>query len=298
MPDISVSSIVGKLTSEVLLAIERTITKTHPYGSYSLEERVALRKEIGGQFEKFAAYYAEVSGPDFDKTNLIRPYERKVLENIGLEGKSVLDTACGDLYYWRNYFELGASSLYGFDISSGLVAKAKGNIDESMGERVKLWEQSLDSFFQLADESIDVATNFLAIHYLDEEQLRHFFSEINRVLKKGGKLVVSTISPGATRNVAGNRAYEESIGKGEDLVVELPVPFGKKWIPTTYIARGYDTFERLSAEHGLKMAEPIEMIPTEEYFEELKRTGNPLDKVIGEVHRKCPSYTTMVFEKQ
>jgi len=100
-------------------------------------------------------------------------------------GKVVLDIASGE-GYGSNLLAQVAAHVIGVDISPEAVAHAvaryrRGNLDFRQGDC---------SAIPVADHSIDLAVSFETLEHHDQHE--EMLSELKRVLKPGGKLVIST----------------------------------------------------------------------------------------------------------
>jgi SAM-dependent methyltransferase len=118
-------------------------------------------------------------------------YDRPaMLELLGeVRGLSVLDAGCGPGLYAEELLARGAK-VVGVDQSAGMIERAK----ERLGDRAELHvhdlAQPLDRF---ADEVFDAAVLALVIHHVDDR--RALLRELFRVLRPGGRLVMSTHHP-------------------------------------------------------------------------------------------------------
>jgi len=105
-----------------------------------------------------------------------------------VKDKIVLDIASGE-GYGTALLAKYAEKVFGVDIDTATVEHAQkkyagiGNIEFIIG--------SADNI-PLPDHSIDVVISYETIEHLDEPTQEKFLHEIKRVLKKGGKLVIST----------------------------------------------------------------------------------------------------------
>ena len=104
-----------------------------------------------------------------------------------IKDKIVLDIACGDGY---GAFMLSkvARQVYAVDLSEEAIKRASS-----------LYENKNLSFIQasglklpFADSSVDVVVSFETIEHMSESDGRKFLLEIKRVLKDGGRLILST----------------------------------------------------------------------------------------------------------
>ncbi|WP_242441383.1 class I SAM-dependent methyltransferase [Stenotrophomonas maltophilia] len=101
------------------------------------------------------------------------------------QGKRVLDVACGEGYGSR-ILSNAASSVVGVDISAEAVAHAQGKYACGSLEFVEASAASLP----FPDDSFDVVVSFETIEHHDQHE--EMLSEIRRVLRPGGLLVLSS----------------------------------------------------------------------------------------------------------
>ncbi|HEY0656893.1 MAG TPA: methyltransferase domain-containing protein [Pyrinomonadaceae bacterium] len=132
-----------------------------------------------------------------------------------VENKSVLDIACGT-GYGLGFLKTKAKSVTGVDIDIEAVREAKKECDEKasvlIGDALRL---------PFADERFDVITSFETLEHLRERMM--FLSELKRVLKQGGVLILSTPNANYTKPVNGkplNRFHVFEY-KPKELVLEL-----------------------------------------------------------------------------
>ena len=102
-----------------------------------------------------------------------------------LEGRDVLDIACGEGYGCDLISDI-ARSVIGVDIDAQTVDRARSS---HAGHNVDFKEGSCTSI-PMADASIDVVVSFETIEHIDQHG--DFMSEIRRVLRPGGLLLIST----------------------------------------------------------------------------------------------------------
>ena len=110
---------------------------------------------------------------------------RYAVANMYVEGKDVLDIACGE-GYGSNLLSQHAKSVTGVDISNKAVAHAKSkykrnNLEFAVGSC---------TLIPLPDSSVDVAISFETIEHFSEHE--NFISELKRVLKPSGLLIISS----------------------------------------------------------------------------------------------------------
>ena len=113
--------------------------------------------------------------------------ERYLFASQLAEGKSVLDAACGTGYGTAMLAET-ASSAIGIDISEEAIDYAKEHYD---GKNVTFVCSSVTTL-PCRDQSLDLVVSFETLEHIDEISQTQFLSEIKRVLKQDGVLIIST----------------------------------------------------------------------------------------------------------
>lgn len=122
-----------------------------------------------------------------DKEMLIEHYQRYQFARMFVKGRQVLDAACGDGYGSHILSEC-AKSVMGLDIDENVVRRAnakykKSNLSYTAGSVDKL---------PFADGEFDVIVSFETIEHIDGRAQQMCLSEMKRVLKKDGMLIMST----------------------------------------------------------------------------------------------------------
>lgn len=79
---------------------------------------------------------------------------------------------------------------YGIDISDGMVAKARKNLEKFSVSNAEIIQSSLETL-PLPDKSVDLVISNCVINHAENKD--KVWSEIYRILKKGGRFVVSDI---------------------------------------------------------------------------------------------------------
>ncbi len=118
-------------------------------------------------------------------------YERPSLLALlpALRGKRLLDLGCGSGEYSEYFLEQGAE-VTALDISVEMIEIMR----ERFGGRLKCYEHDFSLGLPHEEsDSFDVVVSALAIHYIKD--LGRLFSDIGRVLKRGGQFVFSTHHP-------------------------------------------------------------------------------------------------------
>jgi SAM-dependent methyltransferase len=128
---------------------------------------------------------------DAEPNPLILVEEPTTLELLGdVGGKDVLDAACGTGRYAVQLAQAGAR-VCGLDPSAEMLAKAKGK-GEATGTAVA-WREGELCALPYADASFDAAVCALALCHVPD--LPKAVAELARVLRPGGKLVLSDFHP-------------------------------------------------------------------------------------------------------
>jgi len=129
--------------------------------------------------------------PQIENANALSHYHRYyfVLNQIDLEGKVVLDIACGE-GYGANILSGKAKLVYGVDISSETIDHAR---KAYFKEKIKFLVASVASV-PLEDKSVDIVVSFETIEH--HNQHIQMMQEIKRVLKYDGILIISSPNKG------------------------------------------------------------------------------------------------------
>ncbi|HEU5045149.1 MAG TPA: class I SAM-dependent methyltransferase [Nocardioidaceae bacterium] len=134
-------------------------------------------------------------------------YDRKaMLQLIGdVRGLRVLDVGCGPGFYAQALVEEGAT-VTAFDASPELVRRTRQRVGSRADVRAWDLERPLD---WLPDEHFDVAVMALVIHHIDDRA--RALSEIHRVLRPRGRLVLSTTHPTSDWMLLGGSYFDHSL---------------------------------------------------------------------------------------
>ena len=146
-----------------------------------------------------------------------------MLDAVGkIKGRKLLDVGCGAGIHIKHYLKKGAKCL-GMDLSKTMIELAKKNcpdVDFKTGSVVKLPYQN---------SSFDIVTASLVIDYVKD--LNKAFSEVRRVLKKGGLFFYSDNSPiQMAREIREDKRFIYNIvGHIKDKKTNKKVGFGTNW---------------------------------------------------------------------
>jgi len=105
-----------------------------------------------------------------------------------LKNKMILDIGCGFGWFEAEALKKGAKEIVGIDISQETIRFARDNIKDKRASFLK------DSAIKLSfpDEKFDMIVAWEVIEHVPQGSEKIFFSEIFRVLKKGGYVYLST----------------------------------------------------------------------------------------------------------
>ena len=113
-----------------------------------------------------------------------------------VNGRTVLDVACGDGWGGPILIDAGAGSLLGIDASEDAIRAAQRQL--LPGYRVELADATR---LPIPDRSFDVIVSFETIEHLDRPE--RFLDEARRVLRDDGVLLLSTPNADHTKPVDG-----------------------------------------------------------------------------------------------
>ena len=116
-------------------------------------------------------------------------------------GQDVLDVGCGPGFYAAALADRGAT-VTALDGSADMVRIA----ERVSGERGTFFQHDLEQPLPLPDASFDLAMMALVYHHLHAR--RQVLAELRRVLRPGGRLLVSTTHPMSEQRWLGGSYYE------------------------------------------------------------------------------------------
>lgn len=147
----------------------------------------------GGEFDLVPARegydrWAEIY--DTDGNPLVALEELVFDDALGaVDGLELVDLGCGT---GRHALRLAAAGarVTALDFSEGMLARAR---ERSGAARVRFVSHDLAERLPFADASFDRAVSGLVLEHLPD--LARFFGEVRRVLRPGGRALVSTLHP-------------------------------------------------------------------------------------------------------
>ena len=153
---------------------------------------------MGDSVERFYRLYwgqADTGAPAQDPTTPRR--ERLLLESLrsGSGTRKVLDAGCGSGYFLKRLQRVGYE-VTGIDISEEALKLARVRV----GSDVPLYRHCLDEPpWPVADEAFDAVWSSEVIEHI--YGVYEYAAEVNRVLRDGGHLILTTPYHGRLKNV-------------------------------------------------------------------------------------------------
>ena len=135
-------------------------------------------------YDRWAAVYDHDANP---LPALEEPRVREALGDAG--GREVLDLGCGTGRHTAWLAEAGAR-ITAVDFSAGMLEEARRKVSSG---RVRFIAHDLHEPLPLPDASFDAVVSGLVLEHLRD--LAEFFAEARRVLRPGGRAVVSAMHP-------------------------------------------------------------------------------------------------------
>jgi len=125
-----------------------------------------------------------------------RPNSRMVIELAKIKpGDKVLDVGCGtgNLTLTAKLYTGMSGSVYGIDASPEMIEVAQKKAKRMGSETI--FEVGLIEQLPYPDATFDIVISRLVIHHLPDDLKRTAFTEILRVLKAGGHLLIADFNP-------------------------------------------------------------------------------------------------------
>jgi Methylase involved in ubiquinone/menaquinone biosynthesis len=185
--------------------------------------------------------------PHFSKTRAYPwPEVERFLAETGEDGlhRVGLDVGCGN---GRHTDPLGeqVETVVGIDVSRGLLTEARARMSASSAGTVALVEGDAAAV-PLGAGVVDIAVYVATIHHLPDRESRvESLSELSRVLRPGGRALVSAWSTAHDRFDASAEA-----GEGFDTTIDWTLPGGET-VPRFYHIYAPAEFERDLRDGGL-----------------------------------------------
>jgi SAM-dependent methyltransferase len=228
-------------------------------------------------YDKIADIYIPHAEDKLSWNNLYeRPYMLSVFDDFS--GKTILDAGCGTGFYSKYALEKKADVI-AVDASQKMLDHL-GKFDDSA--KLKMYQADLaEGLPFIASGSIDYIICSLALHYLENWEVT--INEFYRVIKKSGKLYISTHHPFSDYLILKKKTYfdkylvEDVWGSGKNSF--------KVFFYTRSLSQLLEPFIR-SAFTIISLDEPL---PNEE----CKRSAPEIFKKL----RKQPAFLFLVLQK-
>lgn len=141
---------------------------------------------VNNRFARRSKIMYDRKAPKYDRTldgKFTARYKREMLKRLTVkDGEKVLDVGCGNGVLINGIACKAKVRAHGVDISPGMIDECKKrapHIDFRVSEAETL---------PFSDNEFDVVTMCCVLHHINEPE--KFFSEVRRVLKPGGRLVI------------------------------------------------------------------------------------------------------------
>ncbi|HTR31366.1 MAG TPA: class I SAM-dependent methyltransferase [Puia sp.] len=160
--------------------------------------------------EPAAAYDIWAHAYDSQPDNLMLALDHslcgELLSPIPLAGKTIVDVGCGTGRHWAAIFSQSPGRLIGYDVSRGMLDRLRSKYPDA--ETCLLSGTALSG---LGHSSCDLVLSTLTVAHIPD--LPAALAEWNRVLKRGGDMVITDYHPTALAR-GGQRTFRE----GERLI--------------------------------------------------------------------------------
>jgi len=145
-------------------------------------------EEVRGVYEHIADEYDQrLSSDKLLDRKFMETEEAFVLSKVK-SSDEVLDLACGTGRLTLPVAKK-CKRVTGYDISASMIAKARVKAEE-LGLDIEFHEGSMTKL-PFVDESFDVIISLLALMHITPEDRLQVFSEASRVLRPGGRMIIS-----------------------------------------------------------------------------------------------------------
>lgn len=219
-------------------------------------------------YTTFAEQYDLAVQDNIYNAHLERPSLQAIIGDVN--ALDIIDLGCGTGVYAEYLISKGAGKLTCIDYSQEMV----NMVQRKFGERITAYAQDASiGLVKEESESADLIISPLMIHYLDD--LSTLFTDIARVLKKGGSFAFSTHHPFADFecSLSGNYFERELITEMWDTVGEpIEVQFFRRSLTELVQALTNSGLVVTAISEG-KVSEKVKTI-SEERYEHLSKNPN------------------------
>lgn len=148
------------------------------------------------EFNESASSYDE----DPETQSFFLAEKPSVLKSLDLKSwESVLDVGCWTGKYLVEFSKISDTKLYWMDLSPDMLEHSKSKSELKDKVQYSTWDIWKDRL-PFDDASLDKISCAHVIKFINKEQFAHFLQEAQRVLKPGGRLVITNNTPLDTPN--------------------------------------------------------------------------------------------------
>jgi len=198
-----------------------------------------------------------------------------VLQELApLTGKHVLDLGCGEGYVARLVAQAGAESVFGIDISSEMVARARQAAANGAPCTMTFKNGNASSFREFPRQQFDRVIAVFMVSYLSRAEMTEVFRTVRSRLAPGGRFVFTVPHPFLPyiRRPQEKPVYFDS--KGRDYFAGVDESYeGYIWrrdgkaVAVSYMHKTFaDYFDALAAAGFQTLPKVIELKVTEEHL--------------------------------
>jgi malonyl-CoA O-methyltransferase len=172
---------------------------------------------------------------------------------------AVLDVACGTGRWLEHFLNRGARRSVGFDLSPEMLneARRKPLLQGRLIQADCLSIPVLSNF-------VDVAICSFAVSYVDD--LCGFASELSRIVKKEGHLIITDFHPSGHR-----RGWKRSFRHGGGLIEISSFPYSIDTVCEMFAAAGFDLITRIEPCFGEEERSVFDGAGKGHFFEEARK---------------------------
>ena len=150
-----------------------------------------------------AAYNLWAQSYDAQPGNLMLDLDEElfssILNKVSIKDKIVVDIGCGTGRHWKKVKDQKPLSLYGYDVSEGMLDKLRNKFPDAI-----TYQLESDHLPQLRNESVDVIISTLTVAHI--ENIEEAVYEWKRILKNNGEIIITDYHPEALAR-GGNRTF-------------------------------------------------------------------------------------------
>ena len=183
-------------------ALSRTLVDLLPLHEGDIARDLTRLEQIRAQRAEAAATYFEANAAQWDQIRKLHvpeaELEARLRSVVGTEHfGTLLDVGTGTgrmLELFAEQVERGV----GIDSSTGMLSVARARLEKLGARHLQVRKGDMYAL-SVEDDSVDVATIHLVLHYSDSPQ--RVISEVARTLTVGGRLVIVDFAPHAETNL-------------------------------------------------------------------------------------------------